>query len=146
MPERRRFVNSIHNIGPSEHRMGHPVSGNFTVQIPERHRDFSARHLMRTRPEAAWKCRLRAGHSRKEKLPGQLRNRPGSENCRGVKVATVSAFDELFFEADVVLLHLLVERRPIDAQGCCCLLAIPAVLLQSVQDDLSFRHDQSRSQ
>ncbi|QDT51760.1 hypothetical protein Pan258_58520 [Symmachiella dynata] len=45
----------------------------------------------------------------------------------------------LSFEFDAVLLHLLVERRAIDAQQFGGVLTIPAVALQGFDDDLAFR-------
>ncbi len=43
---------------------------------------------------------------------------------------------------DVVLLHLLVERRAVDAEQVGGPLAVPAVGLQRFEDELPFRSDQ----
>jgi hypothetical protein len=51
------------------------------------------------------------------------------------------ASDELLFALvlDAVLLHLLVERRAVDAQQAGRVLAVPAVGFQGVDDDLPLR-------
>lgn len=48
------------------------------------------------------------------------------------------------FEFDVVLLHLFIERRAVDAEQVGGLLAVPTVGLQRFEDELLFRSDQRR--
>lgn len=59
-----------------------------------------------------------------------------------LEAAGSSALGELFFEADVVLLHFLVERRAVDVKRGGGLLPVPAILLKSVEDNLPLWSDE----
>lgn len=50
------------------------------------------------------------------------------------------------FEVDAVALHFLVQRGPVDPECFGCVLAVPAVGFQCLDDQLSFRLRQRRLQ